>query len=107
MACGVGPAALNDARRMIGDFEARWSRFLPDSEISRVNANAGSWVEVSPDTFRLIEAAVTGWQITGGRFDPTVLPALVGAGYDRSFELIRRQRDRSIAPAAAAPAPGG
>ena len=26
------------------------------------------------------------WRLTGGRFDPTVLPALTAAGYDRSFE---------------------
>ena len=105
MACGIGPGALQEARRAIDDFEARWSRFLPSSEISAINANAGNWTPVSPDTFRLIEAAVTGWEMTQGRFDPTVLHALVAAGYDRSFDLLAarteaqsRFRSRASAP---------
>jgi thiamine biosynthesis lipoprotein len=103
MACGVGPAALQAARRRVDDFESRWSRFLPTSEISTINANAGEWTPVSPDTFRLIEAAVTGWKMTEGRFDPTVLKALVAAGYDRSFELLD---ERDGAAPTLAPVPG-
>ena len=33
---------------------------------------------------------------TGGRFDPTILPALVAAGYDRSFELLEERPPRRI-----------
>jgi thiamine biosynthesis lipoprotein len=36
----------------------------------------------------LIEAAIAGWTLTEGRFDPTVLPALVAAGYDRTFDSL-------------------
>jgi thiamine biosynthesis lipoprotein len=45
-------------------------------------------VVVSPDTFLLVERAVAAWHATAGRFDPTVLHAVVAAGYDRSFEAI-------------------
>src|SRR3954451_23476792 len=79
---------LGAARRLIENCEALWSRFRPDSELSRLNAGSGSWVTVSPETFVLIEAALAGWTLTQGRFDPTVLPALVAAGYDRTFESI-------------------
>ena len=87
-ATDVDGSALQSQKDAVVDYERRWSRFLPDSEISQVNARAGEWTTVSPDTFRLIEAAVRAWEITGGRFDPTVLGALVAAGYDRSFEYV-------------------
>jgi len=70
--------------------EARWSRFLADSEISRLNASPGVPVLVTPETFRLIDLAVSAWEMTDGRFDPTVLTALRAEGYDRSFELLGR-----------------
>jgi thiamine biosynthesis lipoprotein len=65
--------------------EAKWSRFRPDSEISRINADAGRPVDVSRETSLLVERSVEAWARTQGRFDPTVLPALRAAGYDRDF----------------------
>jgi thiamine biosynthesis lipoprotein len=88
LASGCAPAALDEARRAIAAYEALWIRFVPDSDVSRVNRRAGEWTSVSPITFRLIEAAIRASALTGGRFDPTVLAALVAAGYDRSFELV-------------------
>src|SRR5947199_10556702 len=88
VANGVAAEAVDEARAVVADRESRWSRFLPDSEISRINGAAGLWHRVAPDTFRLIEAAVSAASFTEGFFDPTVLPALVAAGYDRSFELV-------------------
>ncbi len=48
---------------------------------------------------RLVEAlgfALRAREETGGRFDPTILPALVAAGYDRSFaELVERPGRRA------------
>jgi thiamine biosynthesis lipoprotein len=79
---------LGSARRRLEDLEARWSRFLPTSEISRLNAEAGRSVPVSRETFDVIERAVHAWELTGGRFDPTVLHALVQVGYDRSFDSL-------------------
>ena len=37
--------------------EARWSRFLPESEISRLNERPGVPVVVAPETFQLIDHA--------------------------------------------------
>lgn len=80
--------ALQRTRMLLASLEARWTRFRPDSELSRLNAAAGRPVCLPDETFALVEAAVTAWRLTDGRFDPTVLPALVAAGYDRSFELL-------------------
>jgi len=85
---GGADGLVERARRRVDDLEARWSRFLPGSEVSALNDQAGTFVPVSPDTVLLVERAVEAWRLTGGAFDPTVLGALVRAGYDRSFELL-------------------
>jgi thiamine biosynthesis lipoprotein len=76
------------ARDRVEELERRWSRFRPDSEISRLNALAGSPMAVSPETLGLIGRALEGARVTGGRYDPTVLGDLLRAGYDRSFEEV-------------------
>jgi thiamine biosynthesis lipoprotein len=85
---------------VVADLEARWSRFLPSSDVSRLNHGADGPVRVTPLTLDLVELAVRWWQATGGSFDPTVLPALEALGYDRD----RATGHGSIRPGA--PAPG-
>jgi FAD:protein FMN transferase len=89
---------LNVARSRIDQLEGRWSRFLPDSEVSLLNARRGGPNRVSPDTFRLIRRAVQGWRETGGRFDPTVLGDMIRAGYDRTIQaaVLRGQGGVSL-----------
>ena len=87
---GGSLALLDVARRYVEELERRWNRFLPDSEVSRINERAGRPVRVSPDTVELFQKAVEGARRTAGRFDPTVLGSMLRAGYDRSFELLAR-----------------
>ena len=49
---------------------------------------AGEWVAVDVRLIEALEAAEQARRETAGRFDPTILPALVAAGYDRSYELL-------------------
>ncbi|MEO8696889.1 MAG: FAD:protein FMN transferase [Acidimicrobiales bacterium] len=91
------------AVRELSLMERRWSRFLPTSELSRLNAAAGKPVIVSADTFSVIKSAVDAWNQTDGCFDPTVHDALCATGYDRTFAELAEQPDR---PGAARPAPG-
>jgi thiamine biosynthesis lipoprotein len=87
---------LDAARARIHELEARWSRFLPSSELCRINARSGTRVRVTPETFDLVAAAVDGWNRTRGLFDPTLLQSIEQAGYDRSFdELPRDQREQA------------
>jgi len=85
---GDDPTLLDQARRRIEDLEQRWSRFRPDSLLNRLNDADGRPVPVDDETFDLITTAVGAWPGTGHRFDPTVLDAVVQAGYDRTFEQI-------------------
>ena len=77
---------LEDAEREFLRLEAVLSRFLPGSQLSRLN-ETGELV-VGPELIELVELAVEARELTGGRFDPTVHDAVVAAGYDRSFELV-------------------
>ncbi len=94
--------AAADAR--LAELESQWSRFLPDSDLSRVNRAGGEPVAVARDTADLIELAVAAWVLTEGRFDPSVLPALVAAGYDRTFTLLAARGPVPVGPGD--PAPG-
>ena len=85
---GKPASTLLTARRFVAELESRWSRFVASSAISVLNTMAGTRVRVSPATLTLVERAIDGARLTSGRFDPTVLGAVVRAGYDRSFELV-------------------
>ena len=81
-------AAVDRGRERIEQLEALWSRFRPTSEVSLMNALAGMPVRVSPETIALVQRALDGVRLTNGRFDPTVLGAVVRAGYDRTYAEI-------------------
>ncbi len=82
---GGTDGSLDQAEALVRANEARWSRFLPDSELSAVNARCGEPVDVSSETIRLVRAAVDLQASTGGWFDPLVGGQVIAAGYDRSF----------------------
>lgn len=91
----------------IGLLEARWSRFIPTSDISRLNAQRVHPVVVHADTRRLVRHGIEAWQRTAGACDPTVLEAVVAAGYDRSFDkLDELDPVGGAGQTTAAPAPG-
>jgi FAD:protein FMN transferase len=89
--------ALNAARAEVAVCETVLSRFRPDSDLSRLNAAAGSWTAVDQRLVDALSLALRARRDTGGRFDPTVLPALVAAGYDASFERLDDRPPRSVA----------
>ena len=82
------PSLVERARRRIDDLERRWSRFLPDSEVTELTRRAGTPVAVSGETVLLVERAIEAWRLTGGSFDPTVLGDVIRAGYDRPFDDV-------------------
>lgn len=85
---GDGQALLSSLPAQVEAIEARLSRFRSDSELMRLNAQAGQWVRVSEVLFANIRAAKHAARLTDGRFNPLVLPSLVALGYDRSFTEI-------------------
>ena len=75
------PAAAAEFKDQVLDwtgwFEARYSRFIPDSLISRINSAAGqNWVEVDAETDALFNLCQEMIFFTRGVFDPTALPLI-------------------------------
>jgi FAD:protein FMN transferase len=87
--------AIEAAVAEVDACERALSRFDPTSDLSRLNRDAGSWVDVDARLVEALRLALDARLATSGRFDPTVLPALVAAGYDRSFELLDERPPRS------------
>jgi len=75
---------LDVAEARLRELESWWSRFLDDSDITRANRAAGQPVVVHDDTLAVVARAVLAWRQTEGRFDITMLPALLQQGYTHS-----------------------
>jgi FAD:protein FMN transferase len=84
----VDPAegARSYAKSRLEELERRWSRFLPGSDVSRLNGAPGAFMIVSPDTLILLTTMKLAWSATGGRYDPTILSAINAAGYSTSYD---------------------
>lgn len=81
-------ALLVLAEEKLRYLERLWSRFLPDSELSRLNRTQGVPCIVSKLTYDLIEDAIDAWKLSAGVFDPTIEPTMTAAGYDRPFAAM-------------------
>ena len=94
-----GPSAevaLADARAWTEDFARRLSRFVADSELSRLNADPRTVVPASPLLRAAVGAARWAAERTDGLVDPTLVGALEAAGYRDSRDGV------AAAPLAAA-----
>lgn len=67
-------------------WEACLSRFRPESELNQLNSSAGEKLSVSETLWNVLEASMQAHEGSGGLVTPTLLEALIAAGYDRSFE---------------------
>jgi FAD:protein FMN transferase len=73
---------------VFGWVDARFSRFRDDSELTTVNRRTGRWQRVSPMFAEVLRLSLSGARATEGLFDPTILPELAAAGYDRDYDLL-------------------
>lgn len=92
--------ALETAADHLRALEARLTRFQPSSELSALNRSAGDWFPASETLFEIARLAREAREATNGLFDPTILNALEGAGYDRSFDEIGQRERPQEQPAA-------
>jgi thiamine biosynthesis lipoprotein len=83
---GVSAADAAQAWRLVREdverSEATLSRFRLDSDLSRLNAAAGSdeWVAVAPRLYGMLGTAERARRVTDGRFDPRVIRILEKLG---------------------------
>jgi FAD:protein FMN transferase len=103
-------AAL-DARRSLERWHEQFSRFLPGSELSRLNDDPREEVPVSALLARLVAAIGMAGRSSHGLVDATLLARLEAAGYERDLgEPLELAQALALAPARrparANPAPG-
>lgn len=83
---GAGPLgepheAVIAARDQLLRWHAAFSRFKPESELSRLNRDERTTVAVSTIMARFVQAAVDAAEATSGLVDATLLDAIEGLGY--------------------------
>jgi len=79
-----GAAAAVAAQAELAEMDAQLSRFRPDSELSRLNADPRPVVPASPLLRATVRAALWAAQRTAGLVDATLVGALEQAGYAAS-----------------------
>jgi thiamine biosynthesis lipoprotein len=99
-------AAVIVLRRRLLEWHQRFSRFVPDSELTRLNSDPHGTVTVSPLMRRVIEAALRAAGATGGLVDPTLLDQIEQAGYESHFDQTGLPLAEALAQAPARRAGG-
>jgi thiamine biosynthesis lipoprotein len=77
--------AARAARRSLEGWHRAFSRFLPDSELSRLNADPRREVPVSPLLARLVIAVGIAGRLSHGLVDATLVGELETAGYEHDL----------------------
>lgn len=85
----TAPRELQAVPSWFEEWEQTLSRFLPRSELSRLNQSSGKEMIVSPTLWEVYRAALEAERLTGGLVTPVILDALVDAGYEQSFEHLQ------------------
>lgn len=83
---GAGAEALGAAKRRLLAWHQQFSRFEPDSELSRLRADPRQTVPISPLMRRILQAGIAAADSTGGLVDFTLGAEVQDAGYERHFE---------------------
>lgn len=71
---------IEEAFLHLAHYEALWSRFIPDSDISHINNSRGSATVVDPVTVELVRFMKHAHNATDGLYNPTLLPLHREAG---------------------------
>ncbi|HWE11111.1 MAG TPA: FAD:protein FMN transferase [Solirubrobacteraceae bacterium] len=79
-------AAAAMGKRALLTWHRQFSRFIEESELSRLNGSAADEVAVSPLMRRMIEVALKGARDTGGLVDITLADEIEHAGYAGHLE---------------------
>ena len=80
--------ALNKVKAELSRLENKLSRFIQDSEVSRINQFAGkAAVAVSSETYEVLSSAIRFGEISEGLFDITVTPLVDLWDYKHSYHV--------------------
>ena len=80
---------------LVEEIESLWSRFIPTSDISRLNSADGQPTVVDDKTLTLLHHMIAAHQATEGAYNPTRLPLQIAAGDTQS---LINDRSTTLAP---------
>ena len=72
---------IKKAEAIFTEYDLRFSRFNPESELMGLNMSNGAWHKVSIDLFQVLKRCVALAAETDGAFDPSVGGVLASYGY--------------------------
>jgi len=93
------PAMLSQIPNWFEGWEGSLSRFRYDSELTRFNQTHEQPVSVSDTFWDVFHAARKAEEMTDGLVTPTLLDAIIEAGYDRPFDELPHLAPLTPAPA--------
>jgi len=96
--CVTAPQMLSSVPEWFEEWEQSLSRFRYDSELTRLNQTHEQPVSVSETLWDVFQAARNAEQMTDRLVTPTLLDAIVEAGYDRPFDVLPHLSTLTVAP---------
>ena len=91
----VSESLWKELHALMRNFEARFSRFLPNSEVVQWREAQAGVYALSPELFHMLSMAQSWKNETGGLFNPAVGGLLEEAGYDSSYRFVESERLQS------------
>jgi thiamine biosynthesis lipoprotein len=85
---GLTQMECSEILALVQDAENTFSRFIPTSDISNINNLKGQWVQINPQTLKLLKDSTTAYYDTDGLFNPFLGEVMHKLGYDQSFEKL-------------------
>ncbi len=86
--CETAPETLSRVPEWFEEWEQALSRFRYDSELTRLNQTREQPFRVSETLWDVFQIARKAEQMTDGLVTPTLLDAVIEAGYDRPFDML-------------------
>jgi len=90
----IAPEVRASVQLLIDDFDRTWSRFRPDSDVTRMSRTAGRWTLEHADVLLGLYDRLD--QVTAGAVNPLVGQALSDLGYDAHYSLRPRATVASV-----------
>ena len=81
-----GDGDLVEGERWVRHMASRLTRFDAGSELSRLNASGGQWIQVSNELEQLLRVSLRAFEASGGLVNVAVLPSMLAIGYTRPLE---------------------
>lgn len=73
---GCDEELLDQAFEILREVDQKYNSYQPDSYFSRINQNAGNWVETDETTAKMIEVLKLVSEVTNGAFDISSMPLM-------------------------------